>query len=693
VEWTNKTVFDEESRLVEIFSVGTDITERRRTENAIRHIVAGVSSEIGAEFFDSITTQFASILGADYTFVAERIEKAGAEFVRTLSLCVEGRISNAAEYPLAGSPCEIALRRGVYSHPSGVKKEFPLDEELAKLDVEAYVGVALTDSSGAQLGVMAALYRSPISDVEFAESILQIFAARAAAEIERKRVEEERVRLAAAIEHAGESILITDPVGRILYANPAYAQTTGYSIPETLGRVAAILRSSEQDQDLYGDLWPEIRKGNVWRGRFENRKKDGAIFQETATISPIKDATGKIVNYVMVGRDVTSEVMLQKQLFHSQKMEAVGALAGGIAHDFNNLLQAILGYAELLLMKKSAADPERAKLEVIQHAARDGADLVSRILTFSRKAESRMRPVDLNEEIRKALKLLKRMVPRMIDIQVVLDDALHIIDADPAQIEQALLNLAVNAHHAMPNGGRLLIETRNVTLGDEYRRNHWNAEPGKYVLLTVSDTGMGIKAENLDRIFEPFFTTKTDGQGTGLGLAMVYGIVSQHAGHIGCYSEPGIGTSFKIYFPVSESELIWDVAATREMPAFGVETILLVDDDARVREMGQEAIRLGGYTVLSARSGEEALQMYAARKQPIDLVILDLIMPGIGGKRCLEELLRMDPDVKALFVSGYSSGGAPLDDEHGGARGFLTKPYTTKDILIAIRTVLDRGRL
>ncbi len=344
-------------------------------------------------------------------------------------------------------------------------------------------------------------------------------------------------------------------------------------------------------------------------------------------------------------------------------------------------------------MKKGPEDPDRRKLEVIQQAARDGADLVSRILTFSRKVESRTRPIDLNEEIRKAQKLLARTVPLMIEIKLVLAENLQIIDADPAQVEQVLLNLAINAQHAMPDGGQLLIETSNVSISDEYLRTHLDAEPGKYVLLSVSDTGVGMEPEVLDRVFEPFFTTKANGEGTGLGLSMVHGIVSKHGGYIRCYSEPGRGTSFKIYFPVSATELMSDLTVTREMPAFGTETILLVDDDDRVLDMGRQMIGMGGYQVLTARSGEEALEIYASHRQDIALVILDLIMPGMGGKRCLQELLRINPDAKILVASGYSSNGLAIDKEEEGARGSLNKPYDSKDILSAIRKVLDRGHL
>jgi two-component system, cell cycle sensor histidine kinase and response regulator CckA len=510
---------------------------------------------------------------------------------------------------------------------------------------------------------------------------------------EARRSELEQRRSATALEFAAEGVIITDIDGTIQYVNPSLERMTGYARDELLGNNPRVLKSGVQEEAFYEQLWRTIKGGGIWNGRFVNKKKDGTLYTEDATISPVRDASGEITNFVGMKRDITDHLALSKQLFHAQKMEAIGTLAGGIAHDFNNLLQAILGYSDILLIKKARDDPDRKKLEVIQHAARDGADLVGRILTFSRKSESKIRPIDLNDEIRRVEKLLRRTLPRMIQIDLMLGEGLRIIDADPAQIEQVILNLGVNAQYAMPKGGQLLIETSNASLSDEYLRTHLGATPGHYVLLAVSDTGVGIEPAVQDRIFEPFFTTKTNGEGTGLGLAMVHGIISQHGGYIRCYSEPGRGTSFKIYFPVSSSELISDVTLTREMPAFGTETILLVDDDDRIRGMGRQMIEMGGYEVITARSGEEALELYGSHGEEISLIVLDLIMPGMGGTRCLEELLRINAKVKVLVASGYSSIGLTDEEKGSGARGFVSKPYDAKDILGAIRKVLDKGHL
>ena len=513
------------------------------------------------------------------------------------------------------------------------------------------------------------------------------------------RESEERYR--AIFNNAAAGINLTDREGRFIEVNSTSASMYGYTQEELLGLTFYDLTHPEDVDASRRELLP-LQQGTKDSYRLEKRyvRKDGKVIWAELSVSALRDASGEYAATLAVVVDITERKKseqeresLQRQLLQAQKMEAIGTLAGGIAHDFNNLLQAILGYAELLLMKKEPKDPDRKKLEVIQHAARDGADLVARILTFSRKGESKARPMDLNDEIRRVEKLLRRTLPKMIRIDLLLADDIRTIDADPAQIEQVMLNLGVNAQHALPEGGRLIIETSNVSLSDESASAHLGAKPGNYVLLTVSDTGLGMPPEVLDRIFEPFFTTKTNGEGTGLGLAMVHGIVAQHGGYIRCYSEPGVGTSFKMYFPVSSAELRSDLAVTGEMPASGSETVLLVDDDDRVREMAGQVIEMGGYTVLVARSGEEALVKFRDRKVEISLVILDLSMPGMGGKLCLEELLRIDPDARVIVTSGYSSDALTHHKKGSGARGFIIKPYDAKGILEAIRKVLDRGEL
>jgi PAS domain S-box-containing protein len=471
--------------------------------------------------------------------------------------------------------------------------------------------------------------------------------------------------------------------------NPAFEVVSGYSRDEVMGRNPQIWKSGQHDRLFYKELWDTISRGGVWKGQIVNKRKDGALFTEEATISPVRSADGEIVNFVAVKRDITQEIQLRKQLIQAQKLESIGTLAGGIAHDFNNLLQVVLGYSEMLLMDEDRNDRGSQELKAIRHAAKRGAELVRQILTFSRKTETNPRPLNLNQQVHEAQKLLNRTIPKMIEVDLRLPEGLKAVNADPGQIEQILLNLSVNARDAMPDGGRLTIATHNVTLDEEYCQAHLDVNPGEYVMLEVSDTGHGMKRDVVDHIFEPFYTTKGLGEGTGLGLAMVYGIVTGHGGHITCESEPGRGASFKIYLPAIPSEEPLDIDKSGIMPAFGSETILLVDDEELIRDLGQKILQRNGYTVLTASDGREALEIYSKNKEEIALVILDLIMPAMGGKECLVELLKINPQVKTLIASGFVVNGPTRETIDAGAKGYVSKPFNVRALLKAVRSTLD----
>jgi PAS domain S-box-containing protein len=387
--------------------------------------------------------------------------------------------------------------------------------------------------------------------------------------------------------------------------------------------------------------------------------------------------------------DITERKRAEEQLRQSQKMEAVGTLAGGIAHDVNNLLQIILGHSDMLLLKSWRADQARKSVKAIRQAARNGGDLVKRILTFSRKAAVEMRSVDLSKEVLKVQGLLTRTIPKMIETEMLLPDDLWPTLADSSQLEQILINLAVNAKDAMPDGGRLVFETENIILDERYCSAIRDLEPGPYVLLTVSDSGHGIPKRVMEHMYDPFFTTKEPGQGTGLGLATVFGVMKAHGGHIACYSEVGVGTTFRMYFPAISEEEPWDLGTTEEMPEYGDETILIVDDDQMVRDLGREMLEWGGYKIITASDGLQAINIYREKGKEISLVILDLIMPVMGGKQCLKELLGMDPKTKVLIASGYSSNGPTKDALDSGAKGFLAKPFHSKELLTKVRKILD----
>lgn len=475
-----------------------------------------------------------------------------------------------------------------------------------------------------------------------------------------------------------------------VYANPALAKMYGVETQdELMGKPVAEFIDPE-GRKLVAQVENDVLMGKAIGGSYEISaiRKNGECFD--LTFWPRKIAYRGEPAVLSFLADTSESGRLKAQLVRAQKMEAIGTLAGGIAHDFNNLLNIILGYTELILADRTEGDKDYADLQAIRLAASRATDLVKRILTFSRRVETHRRPLDLNVEVERARELLSRTIPKMITIELLRDDDLKNIDADPGQIEQILLNLAVNARHAIgERNGKIVIETKGVWLDEDYCRRQVGIRPGEYVLLAVSDTGHGMRREVLDHIFEPFFTTKKPGEGTGLGLAMVFGIVQGHGGHITCHSEPGTGTTFRMYFPVIEIEQQPNEDTERAQPVCGTETILIVDDEDLIRELGQRFLSRAGYTALAAGNGREALEIYRNKKQEIALVILDLIMPQMGGIECLEKLLQIEPNAKVIIASGHLPDGNVRESLLRNAKGFVRKPYNLEEILKVTREVLD----
>ena len=378
---------------------------------------------------------------------------------------------------------------------------------------------------------------------------------------DRKRAEDAHARLATAVEQAAEAIIITDTNGEILYVNPAFEKTAGYTRQEAVGKNPRILKSGKHDDAFYRQMWESLVQGRVWSGRIINKKKNGALYEEEMTISPIRDSAGKVINYVAVNRDVTQEVALEEQLRQAQKMESIGQLAGGVAHDFNNILVVIQGNASLLLEAKNLSEADADLAKQIINAAERAAGLTRQLLVFGRKQVMQPDHLNLNQVAGNMTKMLQRILGEDVALRSDYSPTLPVVFADAGMIEQVLLNLAVNARDAMPDGGRLMIATASKTIGQEYAQQNPAAVPGQYVCLNVTDTGCGIAPGNLSRIFEPFFTTKGVGKGTGLGLATVYAIVKQHRGWIEVDSQVNKGTTFCIYLPAAK-----DVVRNKKQP-------------------------------------------------------------------------------------------------------------------------------
>ncbi len=506
---------------------------------------------------------------------------------------------------------------------------------------------------------------------------------------ERKRSEAERELLMSAIEQAAEVVVITDVEATIQYANPVFERITGYTRDEVIGRNPRILQSGEHDAAFYKEMWDSLTRGEAWSGRLVNKKKDGALFTEEAMISPVRDAAGQTVNYVAVKRDITNEIHLEDQLRQAQKMEAVGQLAGGVAHDFNNLLQAILGFGDLALGDVDVDSPARKDIEEIMKAGHRAATLVRQLLAFSRRQVLDMKDVDLNDVIADLMKMLRRVIGEHITLGAIAGHDLGTVRADPGQIEQILMNLCVNARDAMPEGGTITIETENVRIDEEFRETHPWAEPGRYALLSVTDTGCGMDEETLGNVFEPFFTTKDVGEGTGLGLSTVYGLVKQHEGLVHVYSEVGKGTTFKIYLPLIERAAA-AVGDKIEGPApGGTETILLAEDDETLLKLTKAILEHAGYTVLAAIDGEEAQRLFEDHADAIDLALLDVMMPKLGGKAVYERIREARPGVRVLFSSGYSMNAIHTNFVLDEGLALIQKPCQRDNLLRKVREALD----
>ena len=635
---------------------------------------------------------------------------------------------------------------------------------------------------------------------------------------EKKRAEQQLHLLTRALEAAANGVLITDRNGVILWVNPAFTTMTGYTREEAVNQNPRLLKSGRQDAAFYRQMWEIILAGRVWQGELTNRHKNGNLYTEEITITPlrapgqdishfiaikqdvtvrhrmeealreshnflqtmidhlpvavyaksaeegrfvlwnktserlfalsaeeilgttndrlfskdpakscwekeqnifrnhqIEDTPDDSVNSVHLGHrilhtikvpvyddnneplyllgiseDVTTQRNLEVRLLQAQKLETVGRLAGGVAHDFNNILQVIQGYSSLMLKRLPENDPLREYMQEIQAAGEKASSLTHQLLAFSRRQILQLKVLNLNAIVSEMQKMLRRLIGEDVELSTSLAPDLGCVKADPLQMEQVLMNLAVNARDAMPRGGRLRIETANVEIEPGPPADQLEVTPGSYLVLTVSDTGVGMDGETLNHIFEPFFTTKEKDKGTGLGLSMVYGIIKQSGGALLVESEPGQGTSFRIYLPRVSPNAVSSTASSVPRPALrGTETILLVEDEAGVRKLIAEVLKTSGYQVLTAASGREALTLSERHAGTIDLLITDVIMPEMNGGEVADRLRRLRPDLLALFVTGFTS---EAIFRHGDPESFkpvIQKPFSPETLSRKIREILD----
>jgi two-component system, cell cycle sensor histidine kinase and response regulator CckA len=472
--------------------------------------------------------------------------------------------------------------------------------------------------------------------------------------------------------------MMLDLDGRVMLWSPAAEDLFGWRANEVLGRVLPHVPPSELPE--VREVLRRVGRGEVISGmELRRQNKEGRSIQAELYAAPQRDAAGHIIGVIEQMADITTRRQVEEALLQTQKMESIGRLAGGVAHDFNNMLTAISGFAQLLIQDLPPGTQEHENAEAIRRAASQAASLTQQLLAFSRRQVLQPRILDPNETVRGMEPMLRRLIGENVDLGIHLHSSEGRIRADPAQLEQIVLNLTVNARDAMPNGGRLTIETGRAVFDTAYTAEHFAVNPGDYLMLAVSDTGIGMDRATRAHVFEPFFTTKERGKGTGLGLATIYGVVRQSGGHIWLYSEPGQGTTFKVYFPVVKDELSEPEVVLPDV-AGGTETILLVEDERGVREFAQAILVRKGYTVLAAADPREALAIVESQDGPIDVLVSDVVMPVLSGPELARRVLEARPGIRVLFLSGYTEELIQSEGRLSGMDAFLSKPFTAEDL-------------
>ena len=522
-------------------------------------------------------------------------------------------------------------------------------------------------------------------DIDFLTSISLIIAD----SLMMKKLAESEHLISRAIEESGEGIMIAGIDGLIEYANPSIAGITGYPADELIGKHLA---TAFEPGTLTDDTMQYLSHGNIWEDTTNNKRKDGTEYQAHLSTVPVRSEKGEVTKLVLISRDITKEKSLEERLKQAQRMEVIGRFAGGIAHDFNNIVTTITGYGSLLLKEMKGNDTFRNYLDQIITSSKRAANLTRSLLAFGRKQVIDLKPVDLNAIVQSIEKLLLRLIGEDIELRTRLTDKEVAVMADGGQMEQVLMNLASNARDAMPNGGHLAIETDVVEISAEYGKEHFFTTPGRYAMISVTDTGIGMDDKTRATVFEPFFTTKEVGKGTGLGLSIVYGIVKQHEGNITVYSEPGKGTTVKIYLPSTRWAEIEMAKPVEQLPVKGgTETVIVAEDSESVRKLIKKILEGAGYTVMEAMDGEEAVRVFSDNADRVEMLLLDTIMPKKNGKVTYEEIKKIKPEIKALFMSGYT---ADIINKKGmldKGLHFISKPVSPEELLGKIRSVLDHS--
>jgi PAS domain S-box-containing protein len=694
-------------------TVVRDVTKRRRLEDAVRAIVESTST-VGVEFLGALVRAVAGALGVRWAFVAGLVPSRGRaaaapySHIRSLAFWGDGRLVEGGQSPLAGTPCERVIARGMCHFPEGLREQFPDDARLAALGANAYLGVPLLATSGEPLGVLVAMHDGRIERCELGQAVFALFAGRAAAELDRLRADEALRRseacLRATIDAAPHvAIQWYDTEGRVLLWNQASEKVFGFGARDALGKTLdQLMLTAEGGRGFVDRIAAILHSAQPSApSEYRYRRRDGGegvCLSTTFRISDGDDADGDDGPRVAcMDVDITEhrraeqrKTELEEQLRHAQQLESLGTFAGGIAHDFNNILTAIFAYGDLAASSLDSPEQAREHLDALHEAAVRARELVRQILIFSRRQTQARAAVKLQQILQEALKFLRSILPSTIQIGSSIDWKAPLVLASPIQMYQVILNLSMNAAHAMQSSpGQLTLRLDSVEFASASECPVPELAPGRYLRLLVSDTGHGMDAATLSRIFEPFFTTKPSSEGTGLGLSVVRSIIADHHGAVRASSEPGKGASFEVLIPALEQEEVRHQERTVAKRAGNGERVMLVEDESALCEASRAALDGSGYHVTAYTDPALAFEAFARAPHDVDIAITDLTMPTMTGTELARRLHALRPDLPVVLISGLPSNIELAELRSLGVGAFLPKPFKPSELAATVRRMLD----
>ena len=669
-----------------------EVRQRGLTQDALDVIVRGTSASIGEDFFETLVHSLTEALGVKYALIGKLSDNSSSA-ITTLAIWADGKLSGNFDYDLADTPCGNVVGRKMCSYPKAVQEQFPEDVLLGEMGVESYVGAPLFDADENPMGLLAIMDTKPIRQVELAQSILSLFAARAATEMLRLSSEAERYRLATAVEQATDSIFIADENDIITYVNSAFEHITGYAGRDIAGKPASILHSSRQDESFYLDMRKTLLDQRAWTGKHFLRCSDGADIIVERNITYTTDRLNMLPSFISIFHDVTQEENTRKQMEHAQRLESLGVLTGGIAHDFNNILSAVLGNATLAATKLDATSPVKKHLSRIEDGTKRAAELCRQMLVYSGKGKIIPQPINLFTQVAEMSQLLEVSIAKSITIHYQLENDRHTFEADAAQIQQVIMNLIINASEAIgENSGDITIACGTA----EIQAGQWDGQcygdplqAGRYAYLEVTDTGCGMDKETQARMFDPFFTTKLTGR--GLGMSAVLGIVRSHKGAFFIDSTPGKGSTLKALFPCIEANVsLANIMNETECGNWrGSGTVLVIDDEESILDVASMMLSEMGFEVVTAADGEAGVEAFDTNRQDVVAVLLDMTMPIMDGLECLTRIRRISEDTRIILSSGYDEKDAAKSFNEHRLDGFIQKPYSPSQLRNTLMKALN----